>query len=64
MANEQRRQVISDLAVVLHQAVRRAGYLPMAARHAAMRLEEGLGIAEEDLPGEIEGKLADALEVP
>lgn len=58
----QRRQVISDLAVVLHQALRGPGYLPIRPRDAVMRLKEDLGIADVDLPEEIESKLATALE--
>jgi hypothetical protein len=64
MANEiaQRRRIVSDLAIVLHQATRRPGYLPMAVRYAVMRLQEDLGVADGSEPGEIESKLVVALE--
>ena len=58
----QRRQIIGDLAVVLHQALRGPGYLPIRPRDAAMRLKEDLGIADGAEPDEIESKLAAALE--
>jgi hypothetical protein len=58
----QRRQIIGDLAVVLHQALRGPGYLPIRPRDAVLRLQEDLGIADGAEPGEIESKLTAALE--
>jgi hypothetical protein len=63
MTNEitQRRQIIGDLAVVLHQALRGPGYLPIRPRDAVMRLQEDLGIADGAEPDEIESRLTAAL---
>jgi hypothetical protein len=61
-AREQRRQIIGDLAVVLHQVLRGPGYLPMVPRDAALRLKEDLGLTDGAEPDEIESKLAAALE--